>query len=112
MQLCEWMIRECDKRSFALKIKMEKRRILSSLIFFVHILLVSIDFVNCGIIHLVGEKEYQVLLLLAAGNFVTSKRERSNVEKAAVVKFWRSKRPFTTDENGKVLLFDNKRVST
>ena len=67
---------------------MEKRRILPSLIFFVHIVLVSIDFVNCGFIHPVGEEEYQVLLSLAAGNFGTPKCERLNVEKAAVVKFW------------------------
>ena len=61
------------------------------LIFFAHIVLVSIDFVNCGFIHPVGEEEYQVLLSLAAGNFATPKSERPNVEKAAVVKFWRSK---------------------
>ena len=91
---------------------MEKRRILPSLISFVHILLVSIDFVNCGFTHPVGEEEYQVLLSLAVGNFATPKYERSNVEKAAVVKFWRSKGRFTTDESGKVLLFNNKRVST
>ena len=91
---------------------MVKRRILPSLIFFVHILLVSIDFVNCGFIHPVGKEKYQVLLLLAADNFATPKRERSNVEKAAAVKFWRSKGRFTKDESGKVLLFDNKRVST
>ena len=66
---------------------MENRRILSSLIFFVHIVLVSIVFVNCGFIHPVGEEEYQVLLSLVAGNFATPKRERSNVEKAAVGKF-------------------------
>ena len=90
---------------------MEKRRILPSLIFFVHIVLVSIDFVNCGFVHPVGEEEYQVLLSLAAGNFVTPKRERSNVKKAAIVKFWRSKGWFTTDESGKVLMLDNKRVS-
>ena len=89
---------------------MEKRRILPSLIFFVHIVLVSIYFVNCGFIHPVGEEEYQVLLSLAACNFATPKRERLNVEKAAVVKFWRSKARFTTDE--KVPLFDNKKVST
>ena len=91
---------------------MEKGRISPSLIFFVHIVLVSIDFVNCGFVHPVGEEEYQVLLSLAAGNFVTPKRERSNVKKAAIVKFWRSKGWFTTDESGKVLLLDNKRVST
>ena len=62
---------------------MEERRILPSLlIFFVHIVLVSIDFVNCGFVHPVREEEYQVLLSLAAGNFATPKRERSNVEKA------------------------------
>ena len=82
------------------------------LIFFVHIVLGSIDFVNCGFIHAVGEEEFQVLLSLAAGNFATLKRERSKVEKATVNKFWRLKGLFTTDESGKMLLFDNKRVST
>ena len=91
--------------------KMEKTRILPSLIFFVHIILVSIDFANCGFIHPVGEEEYRVLLSLAAGNLATLKRERLNVKKAAVVKFWRSKGRFTTDESGKVLLLDNKRAS-
>ena len=91
---------------------MEKRCILSLLIFFVHIVLVSIDFVDCGFIPPVGEEGYQVLLSLAAGSFATPKRKRSNIEKAAVVKFWRSKGRFTTDEGGKVLLFDNRIVST
>ena len=91
---------------------MDKRGILPLLIFFVHIVLVSINFVNCGFIDPVGEEEYQVLLSLAACNFATLKRERSNVEKAAVVKFWRSKGQFTTGESRKVLLFDKNRVST
>ena len=60
-------------------------------VFCVHIVLVSIDFLNCGFIHPVGEEEYQVLVSLAAGNFATPKRKRSNVEKAAVVKFWDQK---------------------
>ena len=80
--------------------------------FFVHIVLVSVDFLNCDFIHSVGKEEYQVLLSLAAGNFATPKRERLNVEKAAVVKFWVSKGQFTTDKSGKVLLFYNKRVSS
>ena len=91
---------------------MEKRRTLPSSNFFVLFVLVSIDIVNCGFVHPVGEEECQVLLSLAAGNFATLKSERSNVEKAAVIKFWRLKGRFTTDEGGKVLLFDNKRVST
>ena len=82
------------------------------MIFFVHIVLVSIDFVSCCFIHPVEEGEIQILLSFATSNFATPQRERSNVEKAAVVKFWRSKGRFTTDESGKVLLFDNKRVST
>ena len=47
---------------------MEKRCILPLLIFFVHIVLVSIDFVDCGFIPPVGEEGYQVLLSLAAGS--------------------------------------------
>ena len=66
---------------------MEKKRTFPLLIFFVHIVLVSIDFLNCGFIHPVGEEEYQVLISLAAGKSATPKRKRSNVEKAAVVKF-------------------------
>ena len=48
---------------------MEKGRILPSLTFFVHIVLVSVDFVNCGFIYPVGEEEFKVLLSLAASNF-------------------------------------------
>ena len=59
-----------------------------------------------------GRKNIKFCQSLAAGNFATPKRERSNVEKAAVVEFWRSKGPFATDESGKVLLLVNKRVST
>ena len=91
---------------------MEKRRILPSLIFFVHIVLISNDFVNCDFIHPVEEEEYQVLLSLQAENFASAKRERSSIEKAPGVKFWRLKGWFTTDKTEKVLLFDNKRVST
>ena len=68
---------------------MEKRRILPSLIFFVHIVLISNDFVNCDFIHPVEEEEYQVLLSLQAENFASAKRERSSIENAAGVKFWR-----------------------
>ena len=66
---------------------MEKRSILPSLIFFVYIVLVSTDFVNCSFIHPFREEEYQILLLLAAGNLATPKRGRSNVEKATTFKF-------------------------
>ena len=76
---------------------MKDRRILPSLIFFVHIVLASIDFANCSFIHPVEEEEYQVLLSLAAGNFATPKRKRSNIEKAAIIKFLRLKVRFTTD---------------
>ena len=82
------------------------------MIFFVYIVLVSIDFVSCYFIHPVGEGEIQIVLSFATGNFATPQGERSNVEKAAVAKFWRSKGRFTTDESGKLVLFDNKRVST
>ena len=82
------------------------------MIFFVHIVLVSIDFVSCGFIRPVREEEYQVLLSLPISNFATPTRERPNVEKPAVMKFWRSKGRFTTDKSEKVLLFENKIVST
>ena len=59
-------------------------------------------------IHAVGEEEYQVLLSLVKGTFDTPKDARSNIEKAAVVKFWRAKGRFTAD--GKILLYDSKVV--
>ena len=49
---------------------------------------------------------------LAAGTFIPAKTGLPHVEKAAVVKFLRANGKFTVDENGKVLLFDNKIVST
>ena len=88
-----------------IKDNLQNRRFLPSFIFFVHIVLVSIDSVNWDFIHPVGEEEYQVLFSLAAGNFANPKPERLNVEKAAVVKLWRSKGQFTADESGKLLLF-------
>ena len=49
---------------------------------------------------------------LAAGTFIPAKTDLPHVEKAAVVKFLRANGKLTVDENGKVLLFDNKIVST
>ena len=69
-----------------------------------------VTFVVDAFIHPVGEKEYEVLIKLAAGQFSTPKNERSNIEKAAIVKFWRAKGKFSVDESGKVLYFDNKVV--
>ena len=79
------------------------------------VLLVCISFVFiehvCCFIHPVGEEEYKVLVSLASGTFKKATNERTNAEKAAVIKFWRAKGRFSLDENGKVLLFDSKRVS-
>ena len=49
---------------------------------------------------------------LAAGTFIPAKTDLPHVEKAAVVKFLRANGKLTVDESGKVLLFDNKIVST
>lgn len=84
----------------------------TSLIFFVYMyIVVLIDPCYSAFIHPVGNEEYDILLSLAKGEFSTPKTERSNIEKAAVMKYWRSKGKFTVDESGKILLFENKKVS-
>lgn len=81
----------------------------SFLILFLFTSLVLTTFVNC-FIHPVGEEEYDVLLLLAKGEFNKPVKERSQVEKAAVIRFWRAKGRFSADSTEKILLFDNKQV--
>ena len=56
----------------------------------------------------VTEEEYDVLLRLAKGTFQIPVRDRTNIQKAAVIKFWRKKDrySFVGDE----LYLDGKKV--
>ena len=74
-----------------------------SFLFFMNII------VNC-FIHPVDEEEYNILLKLANGNFLTPVKDPTTKEKSAVVKFWRAKGKYTTDCTGKILLYENKKV--
>ena len=42
-------------------------------------------------IHTVGDEEYEILLKLAKGTFSFPVKERNQVQKSAIVKFWRAK---------------------
>lgn len=79
-----------------------------ALVFFI-VCILFVGNVDCYI-HPIGEDEYEVLLSLANGNFQKPVKDRTNVEKSAVIKFWRAKGRFTVDDSGRVLLFDNKKV--
>lgn len=50
------------------------------------------------------------LIKLANGQFSRSVKERTTVEKLAVIRFWRVKGKFTADVGGKISLFNNKQV--
>ena len=71
------------------------------------IIIVDICCIYC--IHSVGEEEYGILVLLAKGVFTVPVKERTKVQKNAVVKFWRSKAKFTVGE-GDLLLYEGKKV--
>ena len=72
-----------------------------SFIFFLHVFLLFTLTIFVTLLH-----------SLAAGTFIPAKTDLPHVEKAAVVKFLRANGKLTVDESGKVLLFDNKIVST
>ena len=74
---------------------------LSFIFFFLHVFLLFTLTIFVTLLH-----------SLAAGTFIPAKTDLPHVEKAAVVKFLRANGKLTVDESGKVLLFDNKIVST
>ena len=48
---------------------------------------------------------------LQMDNFLKPVKERTRLEKSVVIRFWRARGKFTADTTGKILLYDNKRVS-
>ena len=63
---------------------------------------------NCVFIHTVDEETYKILLKLCNNDFAVPVAKRTNVEKAAVVKFWRSKGKFENIDH--VLYYDGRKV--
>ena len=63
---------------------------------------------SSSFIHPVTEETYDVLLKLCKNEFNVPVRERTNVQKAAVVKFWRSNGKFTNEGNS--LYYGGKKV--
>ena len=59
-------------------------------------------------IHAFGEQEYSIFVQLTKGAFSVPVKERTRIQKNAVIKFWRSKERFTL--NGNILYFDGKKV--
>ena len=59
-------------------------------------------------IHSVGEEEYKILVNLAKGTFSVPVKERTRIQKSAVIKFWRSNGKFTVD--GNILFYQGKKV--
>ena len=59
-------------------------------------------------IHPMKDEEYNILLKLCKGEFSVLVAKRSRAEKAAVIKFWRSREKFSND--GNTLLYDGKKV--
>ena len=87
----------------------KQQQCIFSVLFIFFIIIVNINIVHTYIRPL-GEEEYQVILSLVKGTFNNPKNERTNIEKAAVIKFWRANGRFTADNNGKVLFYDGKVV--
>ena len=65
-------------------------------------------FSKTGFIHPVSEETYNVLLKLCKGEFFVPVANRTNIEKAAVIKYWRNKGTFSFE--GNILLHDGKKV--
>ena len=63
---------------------------------------------NCVFIHPVDDETYKVLLKLCNNGFTVPIAKRTNVEKAAVVKFWRLKKKFENIDN--VLYYDGRKI--
>ena len=63
---------------------------------------------NCVFFHAVDDETYKILLILCNSNFAVPVAKRTNVEKATVVKFWRSKGKFENIDN--VLYYDGRKV--
>ena len=63
---------------------------------------------NCLFIHPVNDETYKILLKLCNNDFAIPVTKRTNVEKIAVVKFWRSKGKFENIDN--VLYYDGKKI--
>ena len=59
-------------------------------------------------IHPVSEDTYEILLKLCKNEFTVPVAARSNTERAAVIKFWRSRGKFTCKEN--ILHYDGRKV--
>ena len=62
----------------------------------------------CSFIHPVDDETYKILLKLCNNDFAVPVAKRTNVEKAAVVKFWRLKGKFENIDN--VLYYDGRKV--
>lgn len=73
--------------------------------FFVYVVAV------CGYIYPVRDEVYKILLSLSKETFSTLKKEWTNIKKSAAIKFWRAKGQFPVGKTGKILLYNNKRVS-
>ena len=72
-----------------------------------HIYFPFLKTANCVFIHSVYDEIYRILLKLRNIDFAVAVAKRTNVEKAAVVKFWRLKGKFENTDN--VLCYDRKR---
>ena len=73
-----------------------------------HIYFPFLKTANCVFIHSVDDEIYRILLKLRNIDFAVAVAKRTNVEKAAVVKFWRLKGKFENTDN--VLCYDGRKV--
>ena len=74
---------------------------------FLLMLFANLYFIYC--IHSIDEEEYKVLVDLAKGEFSVPVKQRTRIQKNAVVKFWRSNGKFLVD--GDILFYEGKKVS-
>ena len=59
-------------------------------------------------IHPLKEEECEILLKLCKGEFSVPVANRSNLQKSAIIKFWRNREKFSQNKN--VLFYDGKKV--
>lgn len=78
-------------------------KMLTLVVFTLSFLLVESHF-----IHPLKEETYEIIVKLCKNEFFIPVSERSHVEKAAIVKFWRAKGRFKCEDN--ILYYDGKKV--
>ena len=63
-------------------------------------------------IHAISEDDYKILVSLVNGDFNVPVKDRSRLQKSAIIKFWRAQGRFTVDEDTRsILYYEGRKVA-